>query len=496
MACVRGAQLVRERVRAPLDSSPCETFIGLVELVIRVALCVPLCDVCALRSACQQTCEACCADSVWEFLFAQRWGNPKKPPLAGASPRGMWNACFFAHLKKAQAVFLAKTLPALVRKSKRKDGLAHLQKICDALKVKYILRLGTPGVGVPFARVTKSVELSPESVLISASSACLRCSFSSSVLRAPLRLEVVARSAALGSEKILLSTCLEHAKAWGGTFASDENFDFLRSPCGRVLAGMWKTDSALAGLFVTMHHVHILSPFLADAPTGTWQSLAGGPKPDDIDSRVGLHDYSIALVLRSAKMEAFSNSFYKVEAVKNDEFGDVQVSAACVVDQTGRPCQSAAATTHGTALPARGSAKSKSGDYAASVAHFEVLAPHASGSQPPFPCVRSPQLVFQSLAFRSTLREACFLDATVFDEHGHIFWATSAAVRLETGSPPHESRLTRRHLTDVIDFDRAGEVESGQASGEMRWACLADRGAAQLLIQLEYRGSGPAMEMA
>ena len=49
--------------------------------------------------------------------------------------------CYFARIQKAQANFLEKTLPALVSKSRRKDGLPHLLKIYEALKVKYSLRL-------------------------------------------------------------------------------------------------------------------------------------------------------------------------------------------------------------------------------------------------------------------------------------------------------------------------------------------------------------------
>merc|ERR1712083_953482 len=78
------------------------------------------------------------------------------------------------------------------------------------------------------------------------------------------------------------------------------------------------------------------------------------------------------------------------------------------------------------------------------------------------------------------------MDVTVFDEHGRVFWAASAAVTLQTDAPPHESLLASRRLADVVDFDRRAADTLEDGSAPVRWICLADRGAAQLVVQLEY----------
>ncbi|CAE8693511.1 unnamed protein product, partial [Polarella glacialis] len=263
-------------------------------------------------------------------------------------------------------------------------------------------------------------------------------------------------------------------------------------------------DGTLAGLFGTLHHVNVFQPLLASGEA--WESLAGRPPPDDIDSSLGLHDYNLLLTLRSAKVEAFSNCFYKVAAFKPGGdgtcFGSARVRQSCCVEQ--RPCVAGAAAA-ATAAPQVGSGRGQrirstptadsasKGDeafHSAQVANFEVLAPHASGSQPPFPCLRQPQLAFQTLAFRSILPDVFFLDATVFDEHGHVFWATSAAVSMVGDANPHESDLAQQRFVEV-DFDRDSSIHAGgtdKAETAVRWVCLADRGAAQLVVQLEFGG--------
>lgn len=213
-----------------------------------------------------------------------------------------------------------------------------------------------------------------------------------------------------------------------------------------------------------------MRPFLSSCAANPWELLAGRPAADDVDSRLGLHSYRVLLTLRTAKMEAFSNCFYGVDALKDGAFGSVRVQGRCAVLQAAAVGETEAAAS-----------KKGSGKITAEVAHFEVLPPHESGSRPPYPCIRQTQLVFQTLAFRTVLPDALFADVSVFDEHGHVFWAVSAAVALQSELPPHESAFSAQRFA-TIDFDRAGP-DKGAA---VRWICLADCGAAQLVMQLEY----------
>eukprot|EP00434_Breviolum_minutum_P000703 symbB.v1.2.000618.t1/scaffold26.1/size418576/33 len=182
----------------------------------------------------------------------------------------------------------------------------------------------------------------------------------------------------------------------------------------------------------------------------------------------------MVLSLRSAKVDCFSNTFYKVHlfglgSTAKLGFGGVEQQYAASGSSQARP-----SSRHQRSEKA----------YQAEVCHFEVLAPHDSGVQPPFPCLRIPQITFQTAAFKSILQDHAFMDVTVFDEHGHIFWAVSAVCQASRVCPHESSIMRERHVQ--VDFDRGGV-----ASAAPQWICLVDRGAAQVLVQLEYDPGQP-----
>eukprot|EP00929_Paragymnodinium_shiwhaense_P034859 TRINITY_DN18915_c0_g3_i1.p1 TRINITY_DN18915_c0_g3~~TRINITY_DN18915_c0_g3_i1.p1 ORF type:complete len:715 (+),score=138.03 TRINITY_DN18915_c0_g3_i1:103-2247(+) len=464
-AWLRGAQRLRKKP-AP-DAPSTEVFFGMVELLVRTAVHLDLRDACAVRSLSTAAEEACCSDLVWEPLYLKRWGEDKRPRAAALVS---WKQVFFSQLKRLQAAFLTKTLPALAQKARRKDGLPALQKIAGELRLSYTLSVKSPSL-------ERRLQLTEDSVQVFASAVCLRCTFSSLKLRLPLRLEAVAHSAATGRDHRLLLAALPDASSWGEGIASDENFTYLRSPCGHILLSLWKSDGMVAGLFVNLHHIDVLRPFFKEAPEVAWQRLAGQPHFDDLDSQLGLREYTVLLTLRSAKMEVFSNCFYKVDALKSSDFASVRIREVDLINQ--------AQQRQTGDQPARLGASA--GAYEAKVAHIDVLPPHKSGSAPPFPCTRPPQIVFQTLAFKSTLSDVIFLDATVFDEHGRVCWATSAAAQLQSKAPPHEELLSALRYA-ALDFDREDAAEEGAT----RWLSVADRGAAHLIVQLEYTSAAAA----
>merc|ERR1712048_1170870 len=100
-----------------------------------------------------------------------------------------------------------------------------------------------------------------------------------------------------------MSVRLQDTKGWGARLGTDEHCDFFRSPCGRVLLGMWKSGGAVAGVFITIHTLHVLEPFFSVAPDHAWQLIHGKPAVDDLDSRLGLHGYRVLLTLRGARAE-------------------------------------------------------------------------------------------------------------------------------------------------------------------------------------------------
>lgn len=417
-----------------------------------------------------------------------------------------WKVEFLSLLRKSQQAFGLKQLPAAFKKAKRRDGLPDLQKMHDTLRVRYALRLQ---FSCSRAKTSgdRDLPLGSDSVNTFQTSTCLRCSFSSLKLRTPIRIAIIGHSAALGKDAELLSVDLPNLSAWSEDTSRDDNFRFFHSACGRVLASIWRSDGTIAGLFFSIHHSHSLQLFTYGSSCE--DSLVQRPEYDDIDSRLGLHDYSLLITLRSARLETFSYCFYKVGARKRDTFVLAQVEQHHLIRQSegayrsrmdldtedspssiSRHRQSERSSSSSKAMPSmamRGSQQSNlpwmnpqrplaTTSHEAAMASFEVLSPHSSGEMPPFSCLGQLRVVFQTSAFKCILADTTFLDATAFDEHGHVFWATSSVAHLTTACP--HSAL--RSEASAIDFDR----DNLSGSDNIRWLCLGDVGAASLVLQL------------
>merc|ERR1712070_494692 len=95
---------------------------------------------------------------------------------------------------------------------------------------------------------------------------------------------------------------------------------------------------------------------------------------------------------------------------------------------------------------------------------------------PPFPCTSQLQVVFQTSAFKCILCDTTFIDVTVFDEHGSIFWAASSVASLQMTAPYAEDK----NEAASVDFDR--DTDASRASS--RWILLSDSGVASIVMQL------------
>ncbi|CAK9078741.1 unnamed protein product [Durusdinium trenchii] len=474
MAYARGAQAMREQqaLRQKLQVGARDRSSLVLELVVRVACAAmqhAVREVCAVRTCSRQLCETCSEDAVWEQLYRLRW-TPSSSVATG------WRQAYLARLRRLQASFLARNLPNFVRKLRRRDGLPDLRKIHDALRMSFSLSLShgpsasCQTIDFTEANVDASIQLFDTAL-------CLRCTFSTLNLKCPLHYQLRGRSLACGKDEVLLTSSLQSPEDWSQS-SIQEDCRFLRSPCGRVFAALWGDDS-LAGIYVTLHYAQSLWPIIGASEA--WALLARPPEPDDLDSALGLHDYTVLLTLRSAKQECFSNGFYKVHLFGlgsiTSGFGGVLVDGRCCVEQS----QAAAGYVEGKPSSRQ---KRRDKSYNAEVSHFEALAPHDSGVQLPFPCLRAPQITLQTAAFKSVLQDHCFMDVTVFDEHGHIFWAVSAVCQLFDACPHESSILQHRHVQ--VDFDRGSSASTSGRAASVRWLCLADRGAAQILVQLDF----------
>eukprot|EP00439_Symbiodinium_sp_Y106_P046415 s3631_g5.t3 len=356
-----------------------------------------------------------------------------------------------------------------MQKSRRRDGLPDLRKLHESLRVRYSLCIARKANTARF-------EFSDASVQAFDSAVCLRCSFSLQVA-CPFRLECSGRSSSTEREEILLAAAMDRVDDWGDGFVKDE-IRLVRSPCGRLLVAFWRSSGTLAGLYANLTYRHVFQSLLPNCEA--WERLAGRPGPDDLDSALGLHGYTLLLTLRGAKAE--------LGRERADSFGSVAVSSSHSVIQTRDP-----ANLPGTAQDAGRASfcpdqRVRERKLHAQVCHFEVLAPHDSGLQPAFSCTRQPGIVFQTAAFRLFLADRVFVDATIFDDHGRVFWAVTCFCTM-TSACPHESTMLEERKAQV-DFDREGNGSG--ACQQVRWISLADRGAAHLVLQLE--GAAQARE--
>eukprot|EP00438_Fugacium_kawagutii_P017455 Skav220269 [mRNA] locus=scaffold3532:51793:53127:- [translate_table: standard] len=303
MAYARGAQRMRQaaqRLQAPDVDKP----LFVLELVVRTA-CTAFQhawrEVCAVTACSRQLKDICSEDHIWEQLFKLRW-----PPQATANsnvptPEGYWRKAFLTRLRRVQTSFLARNMPSLVQKNRRRDGFPNLKKVYEALRMSFSLSVSQGSKSHNFFFNAEA------SIQLFESALCLRCTFSSP-LRCPLNFHLRGRSSSVGKEEILLTSTLQTPGHWNET-SNEGGCKFLRSPCGRFFLALW-SDDTLAGMNVTIHYAQIFRSLLAESEA--WGLLAGRPPVDDLDSCLGLHDYTVALSLRSAKLECFSNTFYKV----------------------------------------------------------------------------------------------------------------------------------------------------------------------------------------
>jgi len=214
--------------------------------------------------------------------------------------------------------------------------LPDLHKMVSRLNLSFAMTLNSLSAGKANQRgqSTSPLRFSQDSVHIFTSSVCLRCSFSTTKVRIPFKLRLEARSQALGIERELLDESCESSKAWGEALTSSDHFNFVRSPCGRMVVALWRTDGLVAGLFISIHLKDVLKCMCIGNLEHVMENLVGPPAPDDIDSHLGLHDYTMMLSLRGATNEAFGHCFYKIGACKRNTFGTAAVTQQQIVQQS------------------------------------------------------------------------------------------------------------------------------------------------------------------
>ena len=292
---------------------------GIADLIHQTVMYHSLADVCSLRATSRQLRDTCSQDAIWESLYKLRWPHVQQGQALAETG---WRHRFMKRLRQLRDNFVRRSLPGLVRKSQRRDGLPDLHMVHTSLQIRYRLSI--------FQRhaPTAHLEFSDTSVQPFDSAVCLRCSFSSLQVLCPFRLLFRGRSSTIGREESLLEANIDTWNSWGDTLAND-GMTFVRSPCGRLLLAFWENGNLLAGIYASLTYKHIFQLMWPECKSS--DSLAGRPRSDDLDSCLCLHGYTLRLTLRDAKVECLSNTFYKVAAYRlggyrAGSFGTVRAS--------------------------------------------------------------------------------------------------------------------------------------------------------------------------
>ncbi|CAE7764795.1 unnamed protein product [Symbiodinium sp. CCMP2592] len=387
----RGKGLQATEISGLLHGAPIAALVSTEDLMQKTIIYHSLRDICSLKASSRQLRDTCSVDAVWRSLYRLRWPREQ---AGDELPVASWRQKFVERLRRTREGFTSRGLPALMQKSRRRDGLPDLRKLHESLRVHYSLCIARKANTARF-------EFSDASVQAFDSAVCLR-------------------SSSTGREEILLAAAMDRVDDWGDGFVKEE-LRLVRSPCGRLLVAFWRSSSTLG-------------------------------------------------------------------RERADSFGSVAVSGSHSVIQTRDPANLPGAAQDAGRASLCADQRVRERKLHAQVCHFEVLAPHDSGLQPAFSCTRQPGIAFQTAAFRLFLADHVFVDATIFDDHGRVFWAVTCFCTM-TSACSHESTMLEERKAQV-DFDREGNGSG--ACQQVRWISLADRGAAHLVLQLE--GAAQARE--
>ncbi|KAK7114225.1 F-box only protein 15-like [Littorina saxatilis] len=194
---------------------------------------------------------------------------------------------------------------------------------------------------------------------------------------------------------------------------------------GDLLLATWKADGEMAFMAAGLHYDQLVQRCLLGTPTQCHTLQPREIIPDDIDNSYGLHDYSATIEFRSLRQSMWSQQF------------------------PGLHCR-----RHDLALGA---------------AHFTLV--HHDSTVDHTPLERSFSLPWRTELFKGNVQNAAWLDVTVLDERGEVFYASSSPVNADKPSVKGADLEyeEREHVLMKYEGDRAsvhmqvGKLDYGKA---------------------------------
>ncbi|XP_071477758.1 F-box only protein 15-like [Diadema antillarum] len=185
------------------------------------------------------------------------------------------------------------------------------------------------------------------------------------------------------------------------------------TPMKGIVIATWKDDGELAFVSLCVHHHGIIQR----ATLGTSQKMhipvPIKPRPDDIDSQYGLHDYQCIMELRHQRNTLWSQRFDRLHANKNSKVdGHIRLT------------------------PVRG----------------DVVTDHSYSS-------KRIQFPWKTDVFKGIVQDFAILDCTLYDEFQQPIWCVSCPVVIEEDFEPV---VTMEYEGDpvVINYsDTKGNIE-------------------------------------
>ncbi|KAK3610014.1 hypothetical protein CHS0354_032361 [Potamilus streckersoni] len=205
----------------------------------------------------------------------------------------------------------------------------------------------------------------------------------------------------------------EDYKRTAAPIGADDMVDLYSLPQG-LLVAVWKADSELAFVSVGLHLNGLLQKCLKGNPTEIYTVPAHKIRPDDIDSKYGLHDYSCTIEFRTMRQSIWHYQFRNLY---------------CKADKMGP-----------------------------GFAEFPIIRRDVPSDHAMLP--KKLNFPWKTEAFKGTVENGIWLDVTVMDEKKEIFWHKSSAVKIT--SQMMQSNLnfefTNQEIFHITCADDKGKI--------------------------------------
>ncbi|XP_011673491.2 F-box only protein 15 [Strongylocentrotus purpuratus] len=192
---------------------------------------------------------------------------------------------------------------------------------------------------------------------------------------------------------------------------------------GGIILATWKEGGEVAFVSLCLHHHGIIQRAVYGTSERMHIPAAIKPKPDDVDSEYGLHDYTCIMELRNQRTSFWSQQFLRLHANKQEKVdGFIRFS------------------------PVRG----------------DVLTDHSYTT-------KKIQFPWKTDVFKGIIQDFAVLDCTIFDEFQQLMWCISSPVMI---SPDENAPVTMEYDGEPYVINHSAH----KGHVEIRTFWIPDRG--------------------